>query len=600
MQEMTSHAANRDNTKEQEKWQGYLRTDYAQMQEELGEIDSNQTQPNDSIQALRIHIDSELESTIQELGELQAQLPKEQSASLFQQCADNALNAVVGHFGLAAAVLDSKDGGNVNTTHNVRQGIYANDKERQRYEQREAYDTNKYHDKGVSKEKSIYKTINEQQGELKKQGKLIDYTTGKKLGINEDVNLDHKVAAKTIHDDRARVLAEVDGTKIANTESNLAMINKTINQSKQDKTAQEFVEYRHKKIAELEQKRERNGSLSDSEQNKLDRLKEINDEQFIAEYEGSQRDIDRAVDKAYYTSSKPYKEAVLTGAKDAGKMALHSVIGIVLHDLIKGMMIEIKILVKEFGNESFKEIFTRFKNRLQTIWEDLKAKWKDIIAGSLESAILSFFSNIIVFVINTIFTTLKKIVQIIRAGFNSLYQAIKILVNPPKDMPKDEVMREAAKVLVSGLISATTMLGAAAMTEMLEGLCPALKTVRLPFAENETILGAVALCLTAALGAILSTIAIYYIDKWASDSKESRLQLQIMGKSGELVQLKVAQSWFVLHDAWQFTLGITQSTINKINEAQEAIAKSSQETKESFNDVDSAMAKLRAFRMQHN
>ena len=124
--------------------------------------------------------------------------------------------------------------------------------------------------------------------------------------------------------------------------------------------------------------------------------------------------------------------------------------------------------------------------------------------------------------------------------------------------------------------------------------------MRLPFAENETILGAVALCLTAALGAILSTIAIYYIDKWASDSKESRLQLQIMGKSGELVQLKVAQSWFVLHNAWQFTLGITQSTINKINEAQEAIAKSSQETKESFNDVDSAMAKLRAFRMQHN
>ncbi|AQQ60131.1 hypothetical protein XJ32_08540 [Helicobacter bilis] len=60
-----------------ETWQDYLRTDYAQMQDELGEIDRNQTQPNDSIQALRIHIDSELESTIQELGELQAQLPKE-------------------------------------------------------------------------------------------------------------------------------------------------------------------------------------------------------------------------------------------------------------------------------------------------------------------------------------------------------------------------------------------------------------------------------------------------------------------------------------------------------------------------------------------
>lgn len=593
---MTSHAANRDSTKEQEKWQGYLRTDYAQMKKELEQIEQAQVSASDSIQALRIQIDNELESTINELGELQAQLPKEQSASLFQQCADNALNAVVGHFGLAAAVLDSKDGGNVNTTHNVRQGIYASDKERQRYEQREAYDTNKYH-------QGKYRTINNQYKKIKEQGELTDYMTGQRLAPNADTELDHIVAAKTIHDDRARVLAEVDGTKIANTESNLAMTDSSLNRMKKDKTAQEFIQRRDERLEAIAKNQQKRGYLTESEQKelaKLEKQKQINDEQFIAEYEGSQRDIDRAVDKAYYTSSKPYKEAVLTGAKDAGKMALHSVIGIVLHDLIKGMMIEIKILVKEFGNESFKEIFTRFKNRLQTIWEDLKAKWKDIIAGSLESAILSFFSNIIVFVINTIFTTLKKIVQIIRAGFNSLYQAIKILVNPPKDMPKDEVMREAAKVLVSGLIAATTMLGAAAMTEMLEGLCPALKTVRLPFAENETILGAVALCLTAALGAILSTIAIYYIDKWASDSKESRLQLQIMGKSGEIVQLKTAQSWLVLHDAWQFTLSITQSTINKINEAQEAIAKSSQETKESFSDVDSTMAKLRAFRAQHN
>lgn len=596
MQEMTSHAANRDNTKEQEKWQGYLRTDYAQMQDELEQIEQAQVSASDSIQALRIHIDSELESTIQELGELQAQLPKEQSASLFQQCADNALNAVVGHFGLAAAVLDSKDGGNVNTTHNVRQGIYASDKERQRYEQRGDYDSKAYHSD------ENYIAINKQQGNLKEQGKLTDYMTGQQLAPNAKTDLDHKVAAKTIHDDRARVLAEVDGTKIANTESNLAMTDSSLNRMKKDKTAQEFIQRRDERLEAIAKNQQKRGYLTESEQKelaKLEKQKQINDEQFIAECERAKKDIDRAVDKAYYTSSKPYKEAVLTGAKDAGKMALHSVIGIVLHDLIKGMMIEIKILVKEFGNESFKEIFTRFKNRLQTIWEDLKAKWKDIIAGSLESAILSFFSNIIVFVINTIFTTLKKIVQIIRAGFNSLYQAIKILVNPPKDMPKDEVMREAAKVLVSGLIAATTMLGAAAMGKMIETTFPFL-ALPLPFTEGETIASAAELCLTAALGAILSTIAIYYIDKWASDSKESRLQLQIMGKSGEIVQLKTAQNWFVLHDAWQFTLGITQSTINKINEAQEAIAKSSQETKESFNDLDSTMAKLRAFRMQHN
>ena len=564
-----------------ETWQDYLRTDYAQMQDELGEIDRNQTQPNDSIQALRIHIDSELESTIQELGELQAQLPKEQSASLFQQCADNALNAVVGHFGLAAAVLDSKDGGNVTTTHNFEQGITATKDDAAKYEH---YKSN---------QEGVWREVRKQEGydsplpamrkeTFKTQDKVYDEYTGKELPKDGRAQIDHIVSAKEIDSDpRTHLfLSQEERAKLATNEKNLAWTDGGLNNSKD----------KHKMGEWLERADKKGGT-------KADRFG-VDREKALAKDKEARDHKDSTLMKAQI--KKQGTEILATGAKDAGKMALHSVIGIVLHDLIKGMMIEIKILVKEFGNESFKEIFTRFKNRLQTIWEDLKAKWKDIIAGSLESAILSFFSNILVFVINTIFTTLKKIVQIIRAGFNSLYKAIKILVNPPKDMPKDEVMREAAKVLVSGLIAATTMLGAAAMTEMLEGLCPALKTVRLPFAENETILGAVALCLTAALGAILSTIAIYYIDKWASDSKESRLQLQIMGKSGEIVQLKVAQSWFVLHDAWQFTLGITQSTINKINEAQEAIAKSSQETKESFSDVDSAMAKLRAFRMQHN
>lgn len=61
-------------------------------------------------QALRVQIDSELENALKELESLQTQLPKEQSQKLFEQCAQNALDAVIGHFGLAAAVLDSKDG----------------------------------------------------------------------------------------------------------------------------------------------------------------------------------------------------------------------------------------------------------------------------------------------------------------------------------------------------------------------------------------------------------------------------------------------------------------------------------------------------------
>lgn len=66
-------------------------------------------------------------------------------------------------------------------------------------------------------------------------------------------------------------------------------------------------------------------------------------------------------------------------------MAIHSAIGVILKEFIEGMSIELKILFKEFGNESLKEIFKRFAERLKKIWVNLREKWKDIIAGSFEA-----------------------------------------------------------------------------------------------------------------------------------------------------------------------------------------------------------------------
>lgn len=403
----------------------FLRTDWENMEGELEVLSQGQT--------LRMKIDSGLEEALQGLEDLTAKLPKEQNIALFEQCANNALDAVVGHFGLGAVVLNAKDGGNVNTTHNVRQDIYANDTEKQRYENRGEYDSDKYH------QDSTYKEINKRQSALKKEGKLTDYMTGKEIKPNDNTDLDHIVAAKTIHDDRARVLAEVDGTELANTESNLKMTDSSLNRAKQDKSAQEFLQKRDENIARLEMLKSKRGYLTESEQNemkKLQKQKEIDDERLIKEYGDSKNQIDRAVDRKYYGSFKPYKEALKTGAIDAGKMAIHSAIGMVLKELIEGISIELKILFKEFGNESLKDIFERFKKRIEKVWENIKAKWKDIFKGSLESAIMAFFSNFLVFIINTVFTTLKSIVRIIRAGFTSLYQAVKIIVNPPQRYAK--------------------------------------------------------------------------------------------------------------------------------------------------------------------
>lgn len=542
-----------------------MRDDYESMASEL-EVE---VQTLTKEQSLRIEIDSELESALQEMQSLQSQLPKEQMNSLFEQCQKNAIDAVVGHFGLAAVVLNSKDGGNVNTTHNVRKGIYASEAEKQRYENRGEYDSGHYH---TNKD---YIAINKEQSELKKQGQSIDYMTGKKIKLNDSTDLDHIVAAKTIHDDRARVLAEVDGAKLANTRDNLTLTDSTLNRCKKTKTAEQFLARRDERIAELKQVEQKRGYLTQSElneQRKLKKQKEINDEEFKKAYNENKENIDKKVDRAYYTSAKPYKEALMTGAQDAGKMAIHFAIGMILKEFIEGMSIELKTLFKEFGNESLGDIFKRFKERLEKIWENLRARRKDIIAGSFEAGIVAFFGNLVVFVINIFFTTLKRIVRIIRAGFTSLYQAVKKLFD--KNTPENERLFEASKIFVAGLIGAVTMLSGEYITKWLYAI-PVLNVILafpLPFLD-ETIGDALGLCISAALGAVLSTIAIYYMDKWANDKKIAGLQIQMMTKSGEIVQYKLMQTWFVLQDVYDAVLAGAERTMSSIDQLRNTINK---------------------------
>lgn len=539
----------------------FMRDDYESMASEL-EVE---VQTLTKEQSLRIEIDSELENALQEMQSLQSQLPKEQMNALFEQCQKNAIDAVVGHFGLAAVVLNSKDGGNVNTTHNVRKGIYASEAEKQRYENRGEYDSAHYHtDKN-------YIAINKEQSELKKQGQSIDYMTGKRIGLSDSTDLDHIVSAKTIHDDRARVLAEIDGAKLANTRDNLTLTDSTLNRSKKAMNADEFIAHTKRSSAELD-KISKTRDLSDKEKMRKERLESIDDNKLREDYAKSKENIDKKVDRAYYTSAKPYKEALITGAQDAGKMAIHFAVGMILKEFIEGMSIELKTLFREFGNESLGDIFKRFAKRLEQIWANLRAKWKDIIAGSFEAGIVAFFGNLVVFAVNIVFTTMKRVVRIIRAGFTSLYQAVKKLFD--KNTPENERLFEASKIFVAGLIGAVTMLSGEYITKWLYAI-PGLNVILgipLPFLD-ETIGDALGLCISAALGAVLSTIAIYYMDKWANDKKIAGLQIQMMTKSGEIVQYKLMQTWFVLQDGYDAVLAGAERTMSSIEQLRNTINK---------------------------
>lgn len=321
----------------------------------------------------------------------------------------------------------------------------------------------------------------------------------------------------------------------------------------------------------------------------------VDEELATKAYEKAQEHKKKTVLKA--AIKKHTKELAISGGKDALKMAAYSAIGMILKDVAQAVIIEIRTTLENKGNESFKEIFERFKTRMLKVWEDIKLKWKDILSNSLEAGVTAFLSNIVVFVINFFATTLKRIVSIIRAGFVSLCQAVKMLANPPKDMPKDEVTFAALKMLATGLIGAVSMgltEGLATLMKATPGL-NAIFAIPIPFSV-ESVGDALTVCLTAILGGVLSTVTIYYMDKCRNESKASRLKICIMSQSGVITHLQIAKSWFVLDDAFKYSIAETKRTIEHISinneEANDAIKKSSENIEELKNLTNEAEARL--------
>lgn len=234
---------------------------------------------------------------------------------------------------------------------------------------------------------------------------------------------------------------------------------------------------------------------------------------------------------------------------------------------------------------------------MQEILANIKAKWKEILGGSIEAGIMAFCSNIVVFVINLFFTTLKRVVSVIRAGFVSIVQAVKILANPPKDMPKDEVGFATLKILTTGLIGALS-LGLAEGIEKLLLSVPALNAIMafpVPVI-NESIGTILSTTLSAIIGGLLSTIAIYCMDKFTSKNKENKLQVQIMTKSGEVANLKIMQTWFAFSDGFEYIAQEADSFGCSIAQTRQEIAKSGKSVdkelsswEESLNELENLM-----------
>ena len=424
---------------------------------------------------------------------------------LITDCKKEVIHSIVTPFGLGKLVsVYDKTGGNVDTVHNVRNGIYATEEAQEEYENRVDYDTHKYH----SHDKYI--DINKTNSELKKQGKLKDYMTDESIGRNEKSDLDHIISAKEIHDDAGRVLAHLNGSDLANTETNLKSTGSTINRSKKADTMQDFIKRKDTNLEEKEVllSKEILTSQEENRLKKLEKLEKINNKKALKSDKEAREQYNIKVNKTYYTSSEFAKNTVSTGTNEGSKMGMQQALGLVMTEFFTALFDEILDIYKNgytngFDNDSF---FKILKERLKRISLRIKDKWKDVALAFKDGFLSGFISNLVTTVINAFVTTGKRVVRIIREGIFSLFKAIKLLLFPPENMSFSDAMHEAKKLLATGLIISVGVIAEEYIDKLIQST-----GALAPFSDMLT---------TVFIGAITGlavTMVVYHIDKKKND-----------------------------------------------------------------------------------
>lgn len=437
------------------------------------------------------------------LSELRSSFHKDRLGQLLEETRRGIISSIAVPFGLGKIIsIYDKTGGNVNTIHNAREGTYATDDEKQRYNDRGDYNSRDYHGH------KDYKKKNREDSKLQDEGKLSDSYTGNVLEKNSNRHLDHTISANEVHNDAGRILAEVDGPSSANSESNLNSTSEHIN-NKSGKGALTIDEFLNKlkrtapqrkaRIEELSGKSE----LTRKENRELEKLRKheaVDAERIRQIDEKARKEYNANINKEYYTSKKFLKNTASTGVNEGMKMGTQQAFGYLLVEFFSSSIIEITDVYNNRlkGESLYKDI----EIRLTRIGRNVADKWKGVVEGFSTGFISGFLSNLITTIINMLVTTSKRLVRMIREGVFSLLKAVKLIFFPPVDMSFIETMHEAMKLVAAGGI----VIAGVALEEIVEKLI-----LSVPFLEPFAFVATAVI--VGSLTAIAMSLVVYLIDK---------------------------------------------------------------------------------------
>lgn len=348
----------------------------------------------------------------------------------------------------------------------------------------------------------LYKSRKDADRALERNGQLIDGYTGQKISSNDIkkkngvyvAELDHIIAASSIHHDAGRILSGLDGVELANSNSNLVSTHWYINNIKNNHSNEDFFKkggIKDKTLAKLElefnQKIDKFNNISNLSEQEIMLMDEYEFDKWIGEYFEATNDMfdlerkkdllesyteekanqlyDKAakeynhkINSAYYKSSKFLKATGKAMHKKGLEMGTRQALGLVLAEVWFELREQIPAIYRKHKEGfEFKIFLSDIAQTLSNIWNRVKERFKDLFTTFKDSYLGGALASLSTTLLNTFLTTQKLIGKLIREMWDSLVGVIKLIAFNPNNLSMGDLMREASKLLAFGV---STILGA--------------------------------------------------------------------------------------------------------------------------------------------
>lgn len=414
------------------------------------------------------------------LYELRTSFHKGRLEQLIDETKRGVISSIAGPFGIGKIISAyDKTGGNVTTINNANNGVYANDEDRYRrddYTHSKNSEGKQFANAGKNSSGAVYT-----RSQMDENHMVQDAYTGK-MAKADTTSPDHIESLSQHHKNGGFMQSSAQKADFATDEDNLALTDRSINQSMRDFDKEEWMSKKGESGVE-------NKDRFDIDEQKLKG-------KIQQGKEASARHLPSDTDKAKYY----LKNSATTGVSEGAKMGAQQAFGYLLVEFFSSAIVEIKDVYNNGleGESLYKDI----KVRLIRIGRNISDKWKGVVEGFSAGFVSGFISNLITTLVNMFVTTAKRFVRMIREGVFSLLKALKLILFPPADMSFAETMHEAMKLIAAGGV----VIAGVALEEVIEKLVLGVPFL-VPFAL------AVTAVIVGSLTAIAMSLVAYLVDK---------------------------------------------------------------------------------------